>query len=623
MIKSEWRSLFHNKGLIVVLIAIALIPAIYCFLYLSSMWNTYGKMDDIPVAIVNRDENVTYKGKRIHIGKKLVKGLKKSDSLDYSLVSSKKAESGIKSGKYYMVVTIPNNFSKNATTLLTSSPKQLHLYYRINSGRNFIISKMTTGAASAIKQKVSKQVTHMYSEILLSTFTKVQKGMLSAANGSKQLADGSKTLANGATTIEAGTTSLYNGTVQLQNGTTKLLGGSTQSASGFNKLTNNSNTLNSGAAELKNGLSTMSKEVPTLKSGADKLSALATEIQQQAKNGSQGTELNAEIQALSSGLNQLDIKLPSLTNGISSLSSGSSSLDSGVTTYTSGEKKLANANTQISNGLNQLSQNIPSLVSGAKALSTGSSKIDSGAIALESGNTTLANNLQSSSNKLEQIKDTKNTANYLASPVVSTTTDEAKVPNNGTGMAPFSIAIGLFVGGIALGTMFDAYSPKSKPKNALSWWASKFSIIGVIGILQSIVLFFTLNAGNHLLPVSQVKLFIAILLGSITFLSIIFCLRIILGGFGTWLITIILVLQLSASSGLYPVELTSNFARIISPYLPMTYLIDGLRHAISLGGSIVNDSVMMIAIIVIMNLFIIYKYRHDIKKNIFALIEFS
>jgi len=128
-----------------------------------------------------------------------------------------------------------------------------------------------------------------------------------------------------------------------------------------------------------------------------------------------------------------------------------------------------------------------------------------------------------------------------------------------------------------------------------------------ISVLQGLILFLTLDYGNHLKPISQLALLIAILLGSTTFLSLIFCLRIILGGFGTWLITIILVLQLSASNGLYPVELTSGFASKISSYLPMTYLIDALRHAISLGGNIISDAAVLLLITIVLNIPIIIK----------------
>ena len=114
-----------------------------------------------------------------------------------------------------------------------------------------------------------------------------------------------------------------------------------------------------------------------------------------------------------------------------------------------------------------------------------------------------------------------------------------------------------------------------------------------------------------------------LLLGSLTFLSLIFCLRIVLGGFGTWLITIILVLQLSASAGVYPVELTSGYARIINPYLPMTYLIDGLRQSISLNGSIVMDILVLGVMMIVFNGLIIMKYRSDLRRDVFKLVDFA
>ncbi|GKT03726.1 ABC-2 transporter permease [Furfurilactobacillus entadae] len=88
-----------------------------------------------------------------------------------------------------------------------------------------------------------------------------------------------------------------------------------------------------------------------------------------------------------------------------------------------------------------------------------------------------------------------------------------------------------------------------------------------------------------------------------------------MGDFGTWLITILLVVQLSAAAGLYPVELTSNYARIINPYLPMTYLIDGLRQGISLNGGIGVDVLMLLGALVLANGLIIVKYAMDRRKS--------
>ncbi|MCW1910187.1 YhgE/Pip family protein [Lactiplantibacillus paraplantarum] len=497
MFKTEWQQLIHQHGMCFVLIAIALIPAIYCWLYLSSMWNTYGKMANVPVAVVNHDITQNYNGRTIKIGHNLVQALNRSDSLDYQDVNRRTAATGLKNGKYYMIITIPSDFSKNATTLLSTHPQQLHLYYRISSGRNYIVSKMTTGAATAIKNRVATQVTKMYATILLGTLHQVTHGMSAASRGNLALATGSN---------------------QLQAGVNKL---------------------SVGAQHLNSDL-----------------------IAFQAKR-----PINATTQLTKQGFAQLTAGMTQLEHGL---------------------------NTE-STGLTQVA----------------------------TGNTTLATNLITSAHRLATINDRTANINALATPIRSTVTDEAAVPNNGTGMAPFAIAVGLFVGGIALGTMYDAETPSKKPRHFLTWWTSKMSIVGSVGVLQALLLDGSLNHVVNLTAKSPSSLFWLLLLGSLTFLSIIFCLRILLGGFGTWLITIILVLQLSASSGLYPVQLTSSFASNLTPYLPMTYLIDGLRHAISLGGSISTDIMVMLLIILGTQALIAIKFFIAIQTSKFDFIPES
>ena len=58
MVKQEWKSLWRNKILMIVLVFIIAIPAIYTTLFLGSMWDPYGKLDELPVAVVNLDEPV-------------------------------------------------------------------------------------------------------------------------------------------------------------------------------------------------------------------------------------------------------------------------------------------------------------------------------------------------------------------------------------------------------------------------------------------------------------------------------------------------------------------------------------------------------------------------------------
>ena len=76
MIKNEWKSLLRNKLMLIVVIAIIVIPIIYAGLFLKSMWDPYGNVDSLPVAVVNEDKPVEYNGKTLSIGKDMTDELK-------------------------------------------------------------------------------------------------------------------------------------------------------------------------------------------------------------------------------------------------------------------------------------------------------------------------------------------------------------------------------------------------------------------------------------------------------------------------------------------------------------------------------------------------------------------
>lgn len=72
-------------------------------------------------------------------------------------------------------------------------------------------------------------------------------------------------------------------------------------------------------------------------------------------------------------------------------------------------------------------------------------------------------------------------------------------------------------------------------------------------------------------------------LAAATFSAIAHLLRTALGTTGSSLLLVLLILQLTAGGGTYPAALLPQFFQTISPFLPMTYLIDAFRILIS-GG---------------------------------------
>ena len=59
------QSFFKRHFTGIAMTAIVLIPTIYTTLFLGSMWDPYGNVDQLPVAVVNEDQSVDYEGKRL------------------------------------------------------------------------------------------------------------------------------------------------------------------------------------------------------------------------------------------------------------------------------------------------------------------------------------------------------------------------------------------------------------------------------------------------------------------------------------------------------------------------------------------------------------------------------
>lgn len=312
MIKAEWKNIAKSTWLKIVLCAIMIIPMIYACVFLGSMWDPYGQTDQLPVAVVNKDKEVKYNGSTMDIGKQLSDKLSKNDSMDFNIVSSTKAQKGLKDGNYYMVITIPENFSKNATTLLDDDPQTMMLTYTTNPQTNYIATKMDDSAMAKVKAEISSTVTKTYSKILFKNVKTLSKGFNTAADGSQKLSDGVATASEGNKTITENLNTLASSALVFNDGADSLVKGlsaytegvSTAKA-GTQQLDNNSATLNNGAAQLKSGSSQLLSAVKAaekqlsdgLNQNAEQLNTLTQKNNEMNESSKQLSEALTKIQA--------------------------------------------------------------------------------------------------------------------------------------------------------------------------------------------------------------------------------------------------------------------------------------------------------------------------------------
>ena len=352
----EWKAILKKPTFIIVMIGISLIPALYNIIFLSSMWDPYGKLSDLPVAVVNNDKEASYNGNTMAIGKDMVSNLKENKTLDFLFVDEDEGKKGLEDGDYYMVVTLPSDLSEKASSILTDHPEQMQIDYQTSSGHSFIASKMSDSAMTQLKQNVSTNVTETYTKALFNKMIDLKDGMSQAASGSEKLTDGANQLVAGSQTLTTNLHSLAASSLTFSNGTEQFTKGLSSYVSGVEQL-------HLGLGNFNSGLVTYTGAVSQLDSGLGQLSSKSPELVR--------------------GINQLYTGVESYTGGVSQLNAGLNQFSSGVSAYTNGVGSLATGANQLSNqsatlrmGVEQLSEGIQQLSSKLDASSEQKDQID-------------------------------------------------------------------------------------------------------------------------------------------------------------------------------------------------------------------------------------------------------
>lgn len=394
MVKQEWKSLWRNKILMIVLVFIIAIPAIYTTLFLGSMWDPYGKLDELPVAVVNLDEPVEYEGETLNVGQKLVDKLKEDGSLCFNFTDADQAERGLKNGTYYMVITVPKNFSENATTLMDTVPKKMELDYKTNPGTNYIAMKMSETALEKIKTSVAQEVTKTYAETIFDKISEAGDGMKDAADGAGEIYDGTEKLSDGNKTISDNLKTLSEGTLTFKDGTSELKVGLSSYLDGVNQLSDGSTTLANGATSLLTGALKLNDGANSLSDGTKTLTSGTATLESGAKT-------------LESGLKTYTDGVKQANDGAATLNANSSALTAGAQQLTAGNEQLSSGSAQILGGLNQMSSTVKSGLPSEDKITELSGGLDTYSAAIGKMNEELQNTSLPSEEELAALNAVK------------------------------------------------------------------------------------------------------------------------------------------------------------------------------------------------------------------------
>lgn len=329
----ELKALVKKPMLWITMIGVALVPALYNLIFLGSMWDPYGKVSDLPVAVVNHDQAASYQGKTLTIGQDMVRQMTKNKQLDYHFVSNSKARKGLETGDYYMIITLPKELSAKATSILTDHPQKLTITYQTSKGHGFVASKMGESAMKSLETSVSKNISETYTTSLFSKMTDLQAGMTKAADASQQMSAGADQLKKGSQKIGTNLTKLADAGAQLSQGANSFSGGVAayvngvgQLASGINSLSGGLTTYTNSVSQLANGANQLNQQSAALIGGANQLQNGSTSAQQLTAGMSQ-------IQQALSDLSQATSLTPEQSTQIAQLIQGLPALNTSIQNY--------------------------------------------------------------------------------------------------------------------------------------------------------------------------------------------------------------------------------------------------------------------------------------------------
>ena len=657
MVRAEWQHLFKNKILLLSMAVISFIPIMYSGFFLGSIWDPYGQVKNLPVAFVNEDKGAHLNGQVLNVGQSIEQKLKNNHDLGWEFVNKQQADSGVSSGHFYAVVTVPTDFSAKAASITQNKPQQAVIRYTTTPAKNYIGSLVSNQAAEKVKTSVAEQITQAYAKGVLENVDKLGGGLETAAGGASTLRGGLMQLQAGAQTYAGGVRQLAVNQRAMANGLVRLSDGSRQLQAGLGQLSNGLPSesqvaqLTNGMKQLQAGLNQLNTSVhnpsPMLVNQQSKVQSEARDLAQTMQtsladlsaagvilkdlgsqavaSGGSTTITLPQISQLSQALNKMqtisvqaaallkDLQIltkslstqqAQLQTGVSTLNNGVNQLAPNAITALNGYNSVRAANNQLlagssslTNGLVQAQTGSQQLANGARLLDSRSGVLTNGASQLAGGADTLATKLADASRQLKIQPTGEATQQQIASPVKSETTKQGDVPNYGYALAPYVLSLSLFVGAIALNIIYPIRKTFAEQENAFRWWLAKASVTGVAAFVQATILMLIMVYCLGLVPDHPVNFIGAIYLTSFVYMSIVSLLVIVLDNPGRFLAMVLLVLQLGSSEGTFPIQTANGFFQAVNPLVPMTYSIRALRQAISggLGSSFYNGSMWVLA----------------------------
>ncbi|GAA4862360.1 YhgE/Pip family protein [Saccharopolyspora cebuensis] len=596
-------------------LVLLLVPLLFGGLFLWANWDPYGRTGRVPVAVVNADQPVDRAGERINAGEQFVEQLKARRIFDWHFVGAREARRGLEAGDYYFTVEVPPDFSARLATAGDPHPVRAELRITKNDANGFLAGLLADHAEHEIHQQVDAAAHASYARALYGELDVAKDRLRLASDAARRLVEGSELGRRGTEALTEGLGGIRDSTERINRGaedvtsaTAKLdqqlgtvteftaaqlpgavnavVGASGSAVGGLSAISSSTAFLDQRAGEGASALDELGGNHPELagdpayQRALTAARAVADAAGTANADASRALESARAAQAQALGLREslgpLQERVRSITAPLDDLRSGSAEIAGG------------------SGGL----------VGGLNAILAGSGVLRDGTDQLTDGAEQLRRLVDDARGRLPETNPTQvaRAADVLASPTELRTGNLHPAHVYGRGMAPLLFALALWVFGLIAYLLLKPLNTRALTGrvSALSIAMAGYLPAAVLGVAGGLALLGAMTFGLGLNPVQPWPAVGLVSLGAGAFVALSQLLRVLFGAVGALLALVLLVVQLTACGGLYPVETTPQLFQALQPLLPMTYLVDGLRVTTSGGleAHLVRDLIVLAGFLV-------------------------
>ena len=622
--RGAWPRLREHR----VLLGVLLLPTVLGTLLVWSLGDRSEKVDTVPAAVVNLDAPVLEKGEEpIAAGRLLTAGLTSPEDddavpFDWQLTDAQDARTGLESGAYHAVLTVPEDFSRTlARALEGKQPRRARIEVTSTDVSAAIVGRISEQVAEVSAERLGERVTATYLDTVFSETDAMAEQLGEAADGAGRLAQGTEQLG-------AGTTELATGLGTLEAGAEELAGGARELADGADQLSDGVGRLARGSSELADGLDTLRRHTADLPQQTDRLADGAEQVaggvepyadllvgwadmcadplvaaraaklcvytrEAVGPDESNARRLKQGSQQLADGARELADAAPQLTGGIGDAAEGAGQLTDGAQEAAGGARQLAGGGRELAGGAGRLSGGAGEAARGARTISSGSDDLGRGSQELASG-------LEQGVERIPRYdeKERGRLADVIAQPVAAETDAGGEGVDGRDQVAPAALAVVLWLGAFATYLVRPALPPHllMRPGSAgrLAWRGLAPGL--AIGAAQTLLVALVMRILG-VEPASPTATLALMLLGALSFAAVNQAAVALLGRRRGWLVAIAFTgLQVAALGGFVPVESAPWPLRLLNALVPVASLADGLGATALEGPGSVAASVAVLLV---------------------------